>query len=727
MKKIKNIMGYRYGFSSNNLKKGKSVLEEKMSALRNKAEEQIKAGNFGKADVPVQFSCDGNKVGIANFGMSTMLIENDVGVIVVRFSVFGSAVAEIRDFIKMGFACLNDVCKDKNADIADRGKAVKLSLEAFQGRFSSKIKDLYDHNLKEYISVTAGVKAEIESGYEIVRVNPQKALCAIDKLARINIYCAPLEYVLAACLDMCAIGRMAGESTIDARKKPTQLVIVGVPGLERLQQIKLLSRQDLEVKIQWSEKITDEDSGLKQTSYRRKVVSTLGQYNIVRQDGDIRLTTERHEKEENESHFNGESWADSYFDEATGEEKIKKVYVCDPLQRLRMQSANRLMDWAEDIIAVKNGDEIQKLDLLDNGEEIQRIKRVAAALDKGTGLLAAIKAIGQEYQSATTAAAARENNLNNKSDLFKLAPATKMAKLAKIKANKKLILDALTNKARVTFDAAEKILGKTISPEDRIRVIWQVVLNNATNNGTNKVEWHTLGTLAQNLLGEEYLLWVLDAFRDDPRVQKCTWDKVHPVGIARMFALEMLDGKTVKFTDGEALFKGEAFLKGDDDLDGMFRLVVENKDGKVTVWATKDIKDFIVVPKGDPTKTIVKLRQSSNSKGAQENTDITKAAMAADAVFLFRADITTPDNIIATMNNGVIKGIGNYNVPSSQAAKKTLCADIRSEYCGVMGTATYVEVIEYVNYRNGDHNNSGFIVLEHLRAATSTYKMAMQQ
>lgn len=723
MKQIAKTEGGYFGFHAQNVCQNEPALTDYKSKLRQKAETQIKAGEFGKADVAVQFNCNGNKVGIANFGMSTMLIENDVGVIVVRFSIFGSAVAEIRDFIKMGFYCLKDVLRNKDIHISNRGQAVLFSLEAFQGRYSSKIEDLCDMSMMGYSSVTVGVKKETASGYEIVKVNPKKALAAVDALARINMYYAPLEDVLAACLDMCAIGRMAGESTIDARKKPTQLVIVGIPGLERLQQIKLLSRQDLEIKIQWSEKIIGADFAPDRTSYRRKVVNMLGKYKIVPQDGDIKLSPEK-----GVHHFHGESWISKRKDEET-QEVIKDIYVCDSLQRLRMQGVVRFMEWAKGISIMKDGDEIQKLTLLNNGEEVRRIEEVAVALDKGTGLVNAIRSIGREYQSATTAAAERERLIEVGANAMKLAPATKMAELAKIKANKKTVLDALTNKARVTFDAAEKILGKTISPEDRVRVIWAVVLENATNKATKKIEWHALGTLAQNLLNEEYLLWVLDAFKDDPRVQKCTWDKVHPVGIAKkmpLCALEMLNGKTVKLTNGEALFKGEPFLRGDDDLDGMFKLVVENKDGEVIVWATRDIKDLIVVPKGDPTKTIVKLRQV-NGGDTTDNNNTVKAAMAADAVFLFKADINTPDNVIATMNNGVIKGIGKYNVPSSQAAKKPLCADIGSAYCGVMGTATYVEVIEYFDYQSGKPNNSGFIVLEHLRAATSTYKTAMQQ
>lgn len=716
MKNVKNaVVGCRYGFSSVNLKRGETALKDKMASLRKEAEAQIKVGHFGKAEVPVQFDCNGNKVGIANFGMSTMLIENDVGVIVVRFSTFSAAVAETRDFIKMGFACLSEVCRNGDVHISNRGKSVRLSLEAFQGKFSSQIEDLCDGNTA-YSSVTVGVKVETASGYKIVRVNPQKALCAIDALARMNVCDAPLEYILAACLDMCAIGRMAGESTIDARKKPTQLVIVGIPGLERLQQIKLLSRQDLAVKIQWSEKITGENCSFERISYRRKVVSTLGEYDIVRQgNGDIRLSSEK-----GESHLHGESWINNKRDIKT-RERIKDIYVCDALQRLRMQGVSRLMSWAEDISTMKDGDDVQKLSLLGNGEEIRRIEEVATDLDKGTGLVAAIRAVGQEYQSATTAAAERERAIEAEANSLKLAPATKMAELDKVRQNKKTVLDALTNKARVVFNAAEAILGKTISPEDRVRVIWAVVLENAKKQGV--IEWRALGTLAQNLLGEEYLLWVLDAFRGDPRVQKCTWDKVHPVGIARKMpsdALEMLDGKTVKFVEGEALFKGEPFLRGDDELDGTFKIVVESKDGEVIIWATKDIKDLIVVPKGDPTKTIVKLRQGADA----ENMDITKAAMSADTVFLFKAD--AKGNTIATMSDGVIKGVGYYNVPASQAAKKPLCADIGSAFCGVMGTATYVEVIEYFDYQSGKPNNSGFIVLEHLTPAENYFKAAMQ-
>lgn len=715
MKNIKNAIGHRYGFSGASLKKGEIALKSKMASLRKEAEAQIANGNFGKTDVPVAYQCGGDKVGIANFGMSTMLIESDVGVIVVRFSAFSAAVAEIRDFIKMGFACLSEVCRNEDVHISNRGVSVKLSLEAFQGKFSSRVKDLRDGSTG-YSSVTVGVKTESASGYEIVRVNPQKALAAVDALAHINIYDTPLEYVLAACLDLCAVGRMAGESTIDARKKPTQLVIVGIPGLERLQQIKLLSRQDLEIKIQWSEKITGEDCSFERVSYRRKVVSTLGEYDIVKKGGDIQLSPEK-----GESHLHGESWVSSKKDIKT-RERVKDIYVCDPLQRLRMQSADRLVSWAEDISAIKDGDDVQKLTLLGNGEEIRRIEKVTTALDEKTGLVAAIRAIGQEYQSATTAAAEREREIIAKANSLKLAPATRMAELEKAKQNKKIVLDALTNKARVTFDAAGDILGETISPEDRIRVIWQVVLDNATNKTTNKIEWCALGTLAQNLLGEEYLLWVLDAFKSDPRVQKCTWDKVHPVGIARKMpsdALEMLDGKAVKFTKGEALFKGEPFLKGDDELDGMFKIVVESKDGEVTIWATKDIKDLIVVPKGDRAKTIVKLRQGAG-------VDITKAAMSADTVFLFKADDKN-NNVIATMNNGIVKGIGYYNVPASQAAKKPLCADIDAkQLCGVKGIVTYVEVIEYYNYQTGQQNNSGFIVLENLRPAEGCFKAVMQ-
>lgn len=720
MKQIEKAKGGYFGFHTQNVRQNESALTDYKSELRDKAEEQIKAGNFGKADVPVQFNCGGNKVGIANFGMSTMLIENDVGVIVVRFSIFGSAVAEIRDFIKMGFYCLEDVHAHSDIHISNRGKAVLFALETFQGRYSSKIEDLCDMSLMKYVSVTAGV--EKESGYDIVRIDPKKALAAVEAVASINIYDTPLEDVLAACLDMCAIGRMAGESTIDARKKPTQLVIVGIPGLERLQQVKLLSRQDLEVKIQWSEKIIGEDFEPDRTSYRRKVVSTLGKYKIVPQDGSIKLSPEK-----GVHHFHGESWISKRKDEETQEE-VKDIYICDSLQRLRMQGVIRLMEWAKGISTMKDGDEIQKLNLLNNGEEVRRIRRVATALDERTGLLNAIRVIGQEYQSATTAAAERERLIEVGANAMKLAPATKMAELAKIKENKKTVLDALTNKARVTFDAAEKILGKTISPEDRVRVIWQVVLRNAKKT-TGTIEWRALGTLAQNLLGEEYLLWVLDAFKDDPRVQKCTWDKVHPVGVAKEIpscVLEMLNGKVVKITNGEALFKGEPFLRGDDDLNGMFKLVIENKDDKIIIWATRDIKDLIVVPKGDPTKTIVKLRQV-NGGDTTDNTNIVKAAMAADRVLLFKADINTPDNVIATMNNGVVKKIGNYNVPSSQAAKKPLCADTGSAFCGVQGIATYVEVIEYFDYQNGKPNNSGFIVLENLRAADSCYKTAMQQ
>lgn len=701
LKDIKTIRGESFEFLYRSREKVCEVLTTEMAQLRDASEEKIKAGEFGKADINVCFESTGTKVGIANFGMSTMLIENDVGVIVVAFSVFNAVVAEIRDFLQMGFTRLCDVYNATDVAIASRGKAVKLALETFQGNAT-------DNRNDKYTSVTASVKVETKSGFEMVHVNPQRAMTAVDALLKINIYYTPLVRILAAALDMCAIGRMAGEQTIDARKKPTQLVIVGIPGLDRLKSIKLLGRQDLDVKIQWSQQIGGK------TSYDRKVVGTMMGCNIVPTKDTFCFQGEK------ETRGEGESWKKLRFTDEDGR-KHYTTFICDPWQRLRIRALHRLWAWAEDVIAIKNGADVQKLTKIGEDKEMKQIKEVKK-LDAKTGIFAAIKAIGQEYQSAVSAAQEREREVKKKREL---TPAQRESLMIQIGDNKKKVLDALSNKARVTFDMAEAILGEKISPEDRIRAVWAVVLENATVNG--RINWQAIGTLAQNLLGEEYILWVLDALKDDPRVQHCTWDRLKPVGIATRVPIQAilsLDGKKVKLTKGEALLKGKPFLAGDEDLEGEFDIKVEkNDDGDVVIWATKDIRELIVVPKGDPTKVIVKLRQQSGDD-TTKNEDIVMAAMTADTVFLFKADAKN-NCVVGVRNDNTIKGVGYYNVAASAAARKLLCSDTE-QFCGVQGTATYFEVLRYKDFQTGVVNNSAFLIVEGVTPALSHIRAAVQ-
>lgn len=728
IKKIKNVSGgIGIPWTQEEVSKTGTKIVSFRGETVKEAENLLAQGFVKGSDIRSPWNGVGNMVGAANFGMVTTMIENSVGVVINSFSGFSSSIIDLRYFIRRGFNSFGQV--NSKGTVVDKARAqnVKLFLETFQGKFDCASRSS-SFDVKVYESVTATSKEA--GGYQLVDVDPIRANEVIQQLLRLDVEKVKFAELLAACEDMAAVTRQSAECTIDTYKKPVLVVIAGIPGLDSLKRgVKYMSHDEMKLLVNWSRPVYEGDVIVSPKNSVNLLVND--KYVVKRKDnkrfGPIVL-------DKNglpftcyfDHHDLGGKNGESYQIDVTNKYNqviYKVLHLCDVNQRVRVKLFKQFLSWIQPLVD-KYGSDVQCM----LPQEIERIQEAVKKYNSfngfNIGLLDAIRAIGEEYQTAHTASVERQKeklaDLNGKSTIVI------KDEVAQEKAEGGAILEALANKARVTFDCAERILSEkshstvVISPADRVRIVWAVVIDNATDKNS-VINWRSLGTLAQNLLGPEYLLWVLDAFKGQVRddngnivdfdtlVPKYTKDKVYPVGLladATTEELLSLDGVTVPFSAGNAVDEdGEAFFRANVALDGDFVIRAEqDENGKVILFATHDIKSLVVVPKGDPRKVAVRLTAAETD----ETMAIVKAANTADTVFLTRG------NKIAVYGDNGLKTIGTYVTPKFKAATMVLNIDYDKDSVnvGVKGTVNFYKDYSYFNSKKNKWESSAFLILD---------------
>lgn len=739
----------QYGYSVECVNEDAKKLTKLLVDLQRRAKKGIDDGHT-KGEIPVQWQHDANFVGMANFVMSTILVQDDVGVVIVSFSGFASCIVDLRHIAKQarknGWATLKDVERYGSTTAQARAKSVRLFLEAFQGNCNAEVANsatVTAYELEDRGEQHAYADGTLVGGYQITNITPIKASDIITAIKNMKISETPFADLLKACEDMAGAVRQAGENTIDTRKKPVLIVIAGIPGLAILKRdVKYMSRQDLEFKICWD---------------RNGVRNNLG---IVAKAGDVRVLLNG--RDVVRTAYNGDEevlWPDSFGDPVTAyfdakelggagncssykklieesEEGNSKMllYMCDVAHMARMQLLKQAVAFFKERIANRyNCENIQKL--WDIPGESARIRNVVKAWSNignvNLGLVEAIRDLGQKYLSCMNASKKEIDDIEAGNRLYNVDKITTASQVKKAKEDRSTILEGFANEARIIFDVAQKITGKKLSAADRLRLIWHVVIKNATDKGV--VAWDRLGNLAQNLLGPEYALWTLDTFSEEnvgpeiaDLVPKIARFPVHPAGVfadATAEELKEFDGLKVNFINGEAIDEGEVFLVGKRvaEFSGDFEIQAENTDAGVKLWAIKAIKDLVVVPKAQADKRVIKL---ASTCGFDEMGQICKSLMDSQEVYICRGEnLSKGIKIGIRDDNGNIQWVDNAraSLPNSMASLQAFNVDYNNYGCyGVKGTVTFYKTFQYDVDNNGETQTkaSGFLVLENVTPVT---------
>ena len=718
MRKIEDVPSrYAIPWLTNRIEENGEKVQKKFEDIKKDAEEQLNNGEV-KGTVMSPWHAKGEYMGWANFLTQTALIENDIGVIVNSFSGFNSCLVDINTLTKRGFKNFAEVFKTgKEKDIA-RAETIQLFFETFQGKYDNEIGE-------QILQVTVGYKSITnsgleESGYEIVDIDPGKGEEIVKQILGLNVKEASFEEIRQACLDMAAFSRQAGENTIDTRKKPVLIVIVGIPRLDVLKKnVSYMGKQDTEFKICWDEKGVTRYDG-QPLSTERGIRLLLNGFDVV-QEVEIAPFTSKvvtdalgrpnqcylQDKRLGGKHF--KSWQE---DIMLGAKPIrKKLHVCDTPQKVWRILAEPYVTWLGDIAIRFNGDDIQKMWAV----EYKKIRKVGEAHqsyqfpnDKAFEFKTAevIQDLKEELQTAFSASTAKQREIADEGFVKGLGKDLIKDQVDAEKRSLAEIVGRIQNKARVMFDTLEKVMSEVtktkvvISPADRIRLIWNSILKK--ENG-DKVNWKAVSSLAQTLLEPEYLLWVLDAFKGkatingkevdlDDLIPKFTRDKLRLEGTFKDMTpeeVQRLDGYKLPFENGEFVFEGEVKLSCDVPLKGTFDIKVE--DGNV--FAMHDIASLIVVPDADHKQVIVKLTSADNPEEIQK---ISKATMDAGEVWLVKGK-KGGGNIIAIPNeDGSVETVGTYLL--NDAAIATQMFNIKygsKKRNGLKGTACFYRPLEY--------------------------------
>lgn len=743
----------RYGFGIDCVNEDAKAITKLLIDLQRLADDGIAAGET-RGKIPVQWQHNGKFVGMANFAMSTILVQDDVGVVIVSFSGFASCIVDLRRILKVsakkGWKTLADVERFGTYIAKARANSVRMFLETFQGMYDDSITEKAAPTVMaytlEYKADELPVKdGEKVGGYEIETITPIKASEIVYSINNMIIEETPIADLLKACEDMAGSVRQAGESTIDTRKKPVLIVIAGIPGLETLKRdVKYMSRENIELKICWAREGVKNELG---------VVAKFGDVRVLLNGRDVVKTRLDGDKEVlvkddfdgainayfDDEKLGGIDSCNSWQEPIIREDKIvnRVLHICDVAHMARMALFRQATAFLEEQVANRYSvdDNIQNLWEIPKEKE-----RIAAAVKRfnfspngsDVGLITAIRDLGQKYLSCMNASINEIDDIETVNRLYKVDKNTTITLVKKAKEDRSVILESFANEARLIFEAAEKTIGKIIPAADRVRLIWHVVIENARDKETKKVAWERLGNLAQNLLDPEYMLWTLDTFSKEnvgeiaELVPKVVRFAVQPFGVfADATAEELLqfDGLEVAFAKGEAIDEGEVFLVGKTDCSGKFKIVAEEIDGNIKLWATKTIKEMVVVPDPQFDKRVVKLVSNC---GISEMEEIAKATMDATEIYIlrdkhfgdgFRIGTCDGGDVVTLLNNALV------NLPNSVAGLKAFNIDYRNENkLGVKGTVTFYKTFQYDTNEKGETETkaSGFLVLENVMPVTAS-------
>lgn len=631
-----------------------------------------------KAETKSVWTLPGKFNGIAQFLHRTIAVANEVGAVITAFNAWITVQIAAKILIDAGFETVSEAEKSTDKLFSTLAGTIRLL-------FESHARQMEEMGIIRPRAVGRSYKSPIETGkrqhgWHVVRISSkisreiEQAICAIDE----TLY---LDEVYQISLDQSSNKRLSGELTIDSDKKPSPLVIAGILGLSALSEIKQMGKQKMEVKVEWN-----------------------GTPDVARRDSVMLYG----EKAANDVIIGSNGSYDLFDPKSNREDNKHEVQLLDFVQMLRTAPFQRLLAWAQRIGHLSE-DSIQQLPQ----EELAKIADCAIK-HRETGILAALEALKQEWQTATSTSRAEIKKASKIKNLLRRQNAEKRAK-----ADRKFQLDALSNKTRLTFEKA----GVSDAAE-RVRLVWAVTLSDNRKAHGGQVSWTELSDIAESLLPEEFAVWFynfMGTTGDD--VKNVTRDIIKPCGVLKFATeeqLNKLNGCKVKFQKGVAYSNGKPFMYSNVPLDGVFDIKVE--DGKM--FAEHDIVSLIEVPAATTTSNFVKLQ---SVKTEEEIKKISEAIMTADEVFIGKGE----GNPLYSVNNGEYSRIANYVCPKEGVCK---CANMALnvswtntvQHPGLCGKATFVKVHKYQD-KEGLFWFTAFAVLEECRPATYAELLAATQ
>lgn len=667
----------------------------------------IERGDF-KAQIDALWKLDGKFNGFSAFMHYDLAVENEVGQVITAFNVWITVQICAEILLKNGYETVEAAISSPNKMCNYVANSVKNFMHIYRRQLRNVLGDAaIDIAQAEGRSYKSPVKKEEnKDGWTVIRISSkvsreiEKQILALDDV----LY---LDELYQVALDQSSNKRLSGELTIDTTKKPSILVIAGILGLLAMQDIKQIGKGSMEVAFAWND--------IKQGEH---VITKKGYPRLLYKGKDI-VTSEYHGQKYgfiptlnckpcdfDDLRIGGQG---SWYEEKNGDACLQ---FCDYVQILKRPLFKMLCEWADRMGNKFTEENVRRL----SETELNKIFAIAKQL-KETGVVNALVSLKGEWQTATNTARKEEEAVAgwwNKT--------RKINALEQAKADKRMQMSALSNKARLMFASAEEINGIKISAADKMRLLWAAVLG----NNEDDIEWESISGIVTSLLPAEFALWLIDAFGNEPGSKTVTRDKLTvcgPLKSATDQQLLRLDGCKMKFVDSTAYLNGKAIAYAvTEGLDGIHTVRAISEDGTTKLFVEIPLVDLIEIPEVDITQNFIKLQTAKNEKDIKT---VVNKMMTADEVFVAQG----VGNPLCTIDNaGHITKIGSYlclKENQSPVANRVFNIDWHNKpgHPGICGKPAFVKIHEYVDNKN-QHCWTAFTVLEECRPAL--YKELLQ-
>lgn len=556
-------------FNAKMMENGAKMVALVRSHVKAEAEKTLEKGNL-KFELPSVYPAvteAANESGTSQFFSRTVNCASEVGEVIVAMNATQNMTVFANYGLKHGFKTVTDMMKAEQPLPRIMGETVQLLLEWLGGGKG-----------KGYVSPFEGDAWEAD-GFHCVRVNPKRAREVFEHAKQLGLQ---LKEVVQFGTDCADVTRFNAESTIDSDKKVKLIVVVGLPGMEQLEGISQMGRKHMEVFVNWKE----EKSFLK---FNEKITS----FEAPETGGDG-------------------SYKKSWRDKKTGKWQ-KHLWLCDFLHLMRRSLFKKLNTFADELCEYGIS-HVQQL----HPEEITRITDVLNSFfgHSQNQIIDTILEIKGWWQTASAVARQEIKSIENGVTVTRDSLAFRKADIDIAKEEKAVQYRHLSNRMRLYLDALEKTTNRTLSPEDRIRLVWAVLFEQSKSFNEGEIAWDKLSDFTSSILPEEYALWVLDVMKEDPRVPQKTKDRIYPCGVMRsadIVNLRNLRGAKVRFLDGICYCNGSAIFRCNTPLEGIFEIdVEEDEHGDVRLFATHNIRSLIKVPAADKHSLCVYLQSRDN-------------------------------------------------------------------------------------------------------------------
>lgn len=538
------------------------------SHVRTEAEKVLASGSL-KFELPSVYPVieAANESGTSQFLSRTVNCKSEVGEVIVAMNATQNLTVFANYGLQHGFSSIEEMMKAKQPLPRMMGETMQLLLEWLGGKGKGGYQSPFEGDAWE------------SDGFHCVKVNPKRAREVFEHAQKVGLELKEIKQFGTDCAD---VTRMNAESTIDNDKKVKLIVVVGLPGMEQLEGISQMSRKDMEVFVDWKD---EERSFLK---FNDKITS----FEAPETGGDG-------------------SYKKSWRDKETREWQ-RHLWLCDFLHLMRRSLFSKLHSFADELCEYGTS-HVQQF----CPAEIARITDVLNSFGPyQKTVIDTILEIKGWWQTASAVARQEIKNITNGVTVSKDSLAFIKADIDIAKEEKAIQYKHLSNRMRLYLDALEKTTKRTLSPEDRVRLIWGVLFEQSKAFNEGKIAWDKLSDFPSSILPEEYALWVLDVMRDDPRVPQKTRDRIYPCGVMRhadIVNFRNIRGAKVRFVDGICYCNSSAIFRCNAPLDGIFEIdIEEDENGGVRVFATHDIRSLIKVPAADKHALCVYLQSKDN-------------------------------------------------------------------------------------------------------------------